>query len=80
MVKSSAVFPNVLEHAKAKGPTTAKSSFQVLLRSEPFPGGTIPGAHQWLREVVEGNQVLRAPTSSSTQKALDLPCGMHMTK
>lgn len=54
MVKSSAVFLNILEYAKAKGPTTVKSSFQVLLRTELFPGGTIPVADQWLREVVEG--------------------------
>lgn len=69
-VKSSAGFLNVLEYAKAKGPMAVKSSFQVLLRTEP-----VPVADQWFREGIEGSKAL-----SATQNSLDLPCGMHMTK
>lgn len=65
---------------KSKGTQEVKISFQVLLRIESFPGGTVPVADQRLEEVVGGSQVLSAPTSSSTQNSLDLPCGMHMTK
>lgn len=71
-MKCSSVFTNTLEPTKAGGPTAA--------RIELFPGGTIPVADQRFREAVEGYRVLSAPTSSSTQNLLDLPCGVRMTK
>lgn len=71
-MKRPVVFTNTLEHTKADGPTA--------VRTELFPGGMIPVANQWLREAVEGHHVLSAPTSSSTQNSLDLPCGVRVTK